>query len=177
MTIENFNVNTPENTSILQSTKFTFLIPDKPFLKYFCQTVTIPAISTTEVAVPTPVVNTYRHGDKLTFDALTITAIIDEDLRIWEESYKWLKSLTRITDWEDYARKPHQNPIDAPLYFDGFLTVNTNSNNPNIRFKFRNCHPTSIGMVNFDTKVDADLIPTADFTFRYDYYEIERLTS
>ena len=110
------------------------------------------------------------------FRSLTITAIIDEDLRIWEETYKWLKSLTRITDWEDYARKPDQNPADAPLYFDGFLTVNTNSNNPNIRFKFRNCHPTSIGMINFDTKVDADLIPTADFTFRYDYYEIERLT-
>ena len=65
----------------------------------------------------------------------------------------------------------------SPLYFDGYLTVNTNLNNPNIRVKFHNCHPTSIGLISFDTKVDADVIPTADFTFRYDLFEIERLTS
>ena len=174
MTIENFNVNTPENTSILQSTKFTFLIPDKPFLKYFCQTVTIPSVSTTEVTVPTPFVNTYRHGDKLVFDALTISALMDEDLRVWQETYNWLKSLTRPTAFEEYPRKSIKDR--TPLYFDGFLTINTNSNNPNIRFKFLNCHPITIGDLNFDTKTDADNIPTCDFTFRYDYYDLERLT-
>lgn len=175
MTIENYNANTPDNTSILQSTKFTFIIPDKPFLKYFCQTVSLPSVSTTEVMVPTPFSNTYRHGDKLVFDAFTVTAIMDEDLRVWEETYNWLKSLTRVQDWNDYAKKTVRD-VMTPLYFDGYLTVNTNANNPNIRIKFLNCHPTSIGMVNFDTKVDADNIPTADFTFRYDFYEIERLT-
>jgi len=175
MTIEPYTVNTPQNTSILQSTKFTFLIPDKPFLKYFCQTVNIPSVSTTEVAVPTPFSTTYRHGDKLVFDAFTITAIMDEDLRVWEETYKWLKSLTRPQSYDEYARKTIRD-VQTPLYFDGYLTVNTNANNPNIRVKFHNCHPTSIGMVSFDTKVDADVIPTADFTFRYDLFEIERLT-
>ena len=175
MTIEPYTVNTPQNTSILQSTKFTFLIPDKPFLKYFCQTVNIPSVSTTEVAVPTPFSTTYRHGDKLVFDAFTITAIMDEDLRVWEETSKWLKSLTRPQSYDEYARKTIRD-VQTPLYFDGYLTVNTNANNPNIRVKFHNCHPTSIGMVSFDTKVDADVIPTADFTFRYDLFEIERLT-
>ena len=61
------------------------------------------------------------------------------------------------------------------LYLDGYLTINTNANRPNIRIKFLNCHPTSIGAINFDTKVDADTIPVCDFTFRYDYYEIERV--
>ena len=175
MTIESYNANTPDNTSILQSTKFTFIIPDKPFLKYFCQTVSLPSVSTTEVVVPTPFSNTYRHGDKLNFDAFTITAIIDEDLRVWEETYNWLKSLTRPQNWDEYARKTVKD-VMTPLYFDGYLTVNTNANNPNIRIKFHNCHPTSIGLVSFDTKVDADIIPTADFTFRYDLFEIERLT-
>lgn len=175
MTIEALTVNTPQNTSILQSTKFTFIIPDKPFLKYFCQTVYLPSISTGEAIVPTPFSNTYRHGDKLIFEPFTITAIIDEDLRVWEETYKWLVSLTRPQNWEQYAKKTVRD-VMTPLYFDGFLTINTNANNPNLRIKFHNCFPTSIGMVNFDTKVDADVIPTADFTFRYDLYEIERLT-
>ena len=93
MTIESFTTNTPENTSILQSTKFTFLIPDKPFLKYFCQTVSIPSVSTSEIQVPTPFSATYRHGEKLNYDALVITALMDEDLRVWEETYNWLVSL------------------------------------------------------------------------------------
>jgi hypothetical protein len=174
MTIEALTTNTPENTSILQLTKFTFIIPDKPFLKYFCQTVQIPSVSTSEIEIPTPFSATYRHGEKLRYDPLTITAMMDEDLRVWDETYVWLKSLTRPTSFDEYPRKTRKD-ISTPLYFDGFLTVNTNANNPNIRIKFRNCHPTSIGIVSFDTKVDADSIPTADFTFRYDYFEIERL--
>jgi hypothetical protein len=175
MAIESIVSQVPENTSILQSTKFTFIIPDKPFLKYFCQTVQLPSVSTTEIPVNTPFSTTYRHGEKLTYEALTITALMDEDLRVWEETYKWIKSLTRPTTFEEYPRKTLKETNPPPLYFDGFLTVNTNANSPNIRFKFRNCHPTSIGMVNFDTKVDADVIPTADFTFRYDYFDVERI--
>jgi len=176
MTTESLISNTPDNTSILQSTKFTFIIPDMPFLKYFCQTVQVPSISTSEIAIPTQFSTTYRHGEKLNFEPLTITAIIDEDLRVWEETYKWLSSLTRPQSFEQYPRKTQQQKFTVPLYYDGFLTINTNANKTNIRLKFRNCHPTVIGAINFDTKVDADTIPTADFTFRYDYYEIEHLT-
>ena len=173
MAIESFASNTPQNTSILQLTKFTFLIPDMPFLKYFCQTVTLPTVSTGEVTVPTQFSNTYRHGDKLNFETFTITSLVDEDLRVWGESYKWLQSLTRPSSYNEYRRKGPQD--QTPLYYDGYLTINTNANNPNLRVKFHNCHPISIGGVNFDTKVDADNIPTCDFTFRYDLYEIERV--
>lgn len=176
MAIESFASNTPENTSILQSTKFTFIIPDKPFLKYFCQTIQLPAISTTEIPVDTPFSTTYRHGEKLSFEPFTITALMDEDLRVWDETYKWLVSLTRPQNFEQYARKSVRESVQLnPIYFDGYLTINTNANRPNLRIKFHNCHPTSISMINFDTKVDADTIPTADFTFRYDLFEIERL--
>lgn len=174
MTIEPYTANTPENTSLLQTTKYTFIIPDMPFLKYFCQTVTLPGVSTSEVAVPTPFSATYRHGDKLAYEALTLTALIDEDLRIWEESYKWLQGLTRPKEYEEYLRKTISKPA-TNLYFDGYLTVNTNANNPNMRIKFLNCHPTNLSGINFDTKVDADTIPTCDITFRYDRFEIERL--
>jgi len=173
MSIESLLNETPENTSILQLTKFTFIIPEMPFLKYFCQGVTIPSVSTTEIPVETPFLTTYRHGERLRYDPLTITAIIDEDLRIWEETYKWLVGLTRPESPSQYIRKSRNDK--APLYFDGYLTSLTNANNPNLRFKFLDCHPVSIGNIQFDTKIDADVIPTADFTFRFDSYEIERL--
>lgn len=174
MAFEEYTKLTPENTSLLQSTKYTFVIPDMPFLKYFCQTVVLPGVSTTEVTVPTPFSNTYRHGDKLVYEGLTLTALIDEDLRIWEETYKWLQGLTRPKEYREYLRKTIARPA-TNLYYDGYLTINTNSNNPNMRIKFLNCHPTSLSGINFDTKVDADTIPTCDITFRYDRFELERL--
>lgn len=173
MALESFASNTPQNTSILQLTRFTFLIPDKPYLKYFCQTVSIPGVSTSAVGVNTPFSTTYRHGDKLAFEPLTITALVDEDMRIWEETYNWLKGLTRPSSSDEYLRKSVKD--QTPLYFDGYLTVNTNANNPNIRFKFHNCHPVSLGSINFDTKTNADNVPTCDVTFRYDIFEVERL--
>ena len=174
MALESFASNIPENTSILQTTKFTFLFPDMPFLKYFSQTIILPSVSTSEVTVPTPFSNTYRHGDKLNFEVFTITALMDEDLRLWEETYKWLKGLTRPKEYEEYLKKTYKSTSDK-LYLDGHLTINTNANRPNLKIKFYNCHPTSLGSINFDTKVDADTIPVCDITFRYDYYEIERI--
>ena len=175
MALESFASNTPQNTSVLQLTKFTFIIPDMPYLKYFCQTVTLPTVSTSPVVVPTEFSNTYRHGDKLNFEEFTITVMVDEDMRVWEESYKWMKSLTRPSSFNEYRRKSMNDR--TPLYFDGYLTTNTNANNPNLRFKFHNCHPTSLGGITFDTKTDADNIPTFDISFRYDIFEIERVNN
>lgn len=174
MTTESLLTITPENTSLLQPTKFSFIIPDMPFLKYFCQTVQLPSVTTNEIQVPNQHAPIYVHGEKLNYEPLSISAIMDEDLRVWDETYKWLKALTRPQSYDQYPRKSVRD-VKTPLYFDGYLTVNTNANIPNMRIKFINCHPIAIGMVNFDTKVDADTIPTADFTFRYDYFEIQRL--
>jgi hypothetical protein len=159
----------PDNTSFLQTTRFTFVIPQLPFLKYFCQTVLLPGVSTTEALVPTPFSDTYRHGDKLVYDPLSITTLVDEDLRVFEETYQWLSFLTNPIKFGEFKQKFTEK------YYDGVLTVNTNSNIPNMRIKFRNCHPVTLGSVQFATTDTADITPVFDVTFRYDIYQIERL--
>lgn len=176
MATEPYSSNTPENTSLLQLTKFTFIFPDKPFLKYYCQTAQIPSISTSEIEIATPFSSTYRHGEKLSYDPLTVSALVDEDMRVFEETYNWLKALTRPHSFDEYPRKSIKDP-QAPLYFDAYLTATTNAHNPNIRFKFYNCHPTTIGAINFDTKTDPDNIPTMDVTFRFDTFELQRINA
>lgn len=172
MSIESLITKIPENTSILQTTKFTFIIPDLPFARYFCQTVSLPGVSTSSVEVPNPFSSTYRHGDKLVFEPFSINAIVDEDLRVWEETFKWINSMVNATDFENYKKR---NGVRSEIYFDGLLTINTNANNPNLRIKFKNVHPTSLGSVQFNTAENAETIPTADIAFRYDYFEIERI--
>ena len=172
MSIESALSKIPENTSILQTTKFTFIIPELPFARYFCQTVSLPGVSTSAVMVETPFSATYRHGDKLVFEPFTINAIVDEDLKVWEETFGWLTSMTKPTNFREYSKRAG---VPFNIYYDGLLTINTNANNPNIRIKFRNVHPTSLGSIQFNTSENAETIPTADISFRYDYFEIERV--
>jgi len=162
----------PENSSFLQANKFIFSFATLPFMKYFCQSVNIPGVSTSPVTVDNPFSNTYRHGDKLIYDQMNISIIIDEDLKVWEETYNWLQALTFPKEFAQYYRNSNGRQT---AYHDGILTVNTNANNPNIRFKFLNCHPLSLGGINFSVQSTAQEVITCDVTIRYDRFEIERI--
>lgn len=162
----------PANSSFLQGNKFTFSFATLPFLKYFCQTINIPGVSTSPVNVESPFSSTYRHGDKLVFDQLNITVIIDEDLRVWEETFDWLQALTFPREFSQYWRNTNGRQT---AYHDGILTINTNANNPNMRVKFINCHPVTLGGINFSVQETAQNIITADIAFRYDGFDIQRI--
>lgn len=173
MTKESILTRIPENTSFLQPTKFTVEFPNMPFLRYFVQRWTLPGISTTAPRqVASGFADIKRHGDKLVFEDLSVTALIDEDMYVWEETKNWLYSLTAPNKFEEYVR--FRNAQNSP-YQDAVLTVNTNANLPNIRYRFTNMHPVSLGPVIFDTKSDANDIQVADIVFAYDQYEIERV--
>jgi hypothetical protein len=172
MSQESLLTKIPENTSFLQSTKFTFTFPTLPFLRYFSQTAQLPSVTTSPVQVPNPFSDMFRHGDKLVYDQFNITALVDEDIRTWEETYNWLKALTKPQDYNQYVR--YYNSKGTP-YHDAILTVNTNANVPNFRVLFKDCHPISLSALQFDSKINADNAITMDVTFRYDFYEIERL--
>lgn len=173
MTNQSLLTKIPDNQNLLQTTKFTFSFPTLPFLRFFCQSVSIPGVSTSAVQVPSPFSEMYRHGDKLVYDDFAVTVILDEDLRVWEESYNWLVSLTFPNKFPQYVRNLG-NGRDAP-YHDGILTTNTNANLPNLRFKFTYCHPTSISAIQFTSADNADTTMTCDIRFRYDLMEIDRL--
>lgn len=171
MSQESLLTKIPENLSFLQTTKFLFSFPNLPFARYFCQTVNFPGISTSEVMVPTPFSDTYRHGDKLVFEPLVVTALMDEDMRVWEETYNWLNSLTTPAKFQDYIK----NKLNGNPYSDAVLTINTNANINNLRVKFLHCHPVSLSSIQFNTSDTADITPICDVTFRYDRFIFERI--
>jgi hypothetical protein len=129
-------------------------------------------VSSSEIEVANPFSSTYRHPTKMTFEPFSISFLIDEDLRVWEETYKWIVSLTRPESYNQYIKNRDK---DASPYQDGMLTVNTNANVPNIRIKFKNVFPVSLSGIQFGTTNSADTTPTADLTFRYDLFSFERL--
>jgi hypothetical protein len=168
-------VRIPENTSFLQGTRFSFVFPTLPFLRYFGVATGLPGVSTSSVLVETPFSATHRHGDKLIYEPLKVTAIVDEDVRTWEETYNWLLALTFPESFKQYY---HYNDKSrkTTAYHDGTLTFNNNANIPNVRVLFIDCHPISLSGISLDTRsVDSSAMLTCDIVFRYDRFELTRL--
>lgn len=174
MTTESLVSRVPENANLLQKTKFHFIMPNLPFAKYFCQSAIIPGVSTSPVKVENPFSATWRHGDKMVFEPITITFLVDEDLRVWEETYNWFVGLTFPENFDQYKRFGKPNP-SQDIYYDGILTVNTNANLPNLRINFLNCHPISLSGLEFSSSGSAEETITATLSLRYDYYKITRI--
>lgn len=174
----------PSNRDILQSTKFKLNFMRLPGLTFFCQTVNLPGISLTEVMRNTPFVDLYVPGEKAIYDTLNTTLLIDEDLRDWEAIHDWIRAMTFPKEFEEYAKMKSQfkdvvsrgpGAKLPPQYTDASLTLYTNKNNPNIRIQFKDLFPTTLGGIQFSALDSAENIITCDCSFRYTYYNIERV--
>lgn len=164
----------PENTSLLQATKFMFSVPDLPFARYFCQSVNLPGLTANYAVHPTPFVDMKIHGDKLIYAPLVVTVLVDEDLKVWEETFNWMVSYGYPTTLQEYRHRGGQKR--TPIYYDGVLTSLNNANLENVRFHFKELHPIGMSDIVFDTRQGAGEL-VYNITFVYDYYQIERISA
>jgi hypothetical protein len=179
----------PANKDLLQSTKFQVNFGMLPGVTYFCNSVNLPGISLTEIPFPTPFVDLYIPGEKAIYDTLNITFLVDEDLRAWTEMHDWIRGATFPTNFSEYLNLARVNrnaslrslrtTVDdkPPVYSDATMTIYTNKNNPNFRVKFVDVFPTTVGSLSFSVGDSAENIITADATFRFSFYEYERIKS
>lgn len=174
----------PSNVDLLQSTKFRVTFDRLPGITYFCQSANLPGISLSEFPVPTPFVDLYFPGEKAVYDTFNITFLVDEDLRAWTELHDWIRNITFPTGFEEYlnlARDTRAGNIRTAAanlptpYSLGVMTVYTNKNNPNFRVKMIDMFPTSVGSLIFNASDTAENIVTCDATFRFSYYNYERI--
>lgn len=159
--------NQPINSNLLQSTKFMLNFARIPDTTFFCQSVALPGLNLSEVIQETPFVTQYRHGDKLQYDPLTVTFLIDEYMNSWKNIHDWLRGMGKIK-FPEYKKLK----TEFGIYSDASLTILSGKNNPVIRFSYFNCFPTSLSAVNFSATDDGGQTITADATFRFDYFDI-----
>ena len=153
----------------LNPTEFRFTIKRLPSTKFFVQTVTVPGISSGVTEQMTPFKTIYRPGDKVTFDDLTLTVVVDENLDSYLETWNWLIALTKPEGYNQYEALVAGDGV----YSDATLTLLSNSKNPNIEITFKDMFPTAVGTIPLNissTTVDA---PTVDLTFKYSSYTIK----
>jgi len=157
--------------NFLSPVEFQFVIERMPTVQYYVQAISIPGISSGFTEQITPFRNTYRHGDKLTYDDLTITIAVDENLTSYMETYSWLKALTKPEEFEQYAGLLGAD--GDGLYSDATLTVLNSSKAPNIEITFSDLFPTFIGAINMNTASTDVPVITCDLTFKYNQFKIK----
>ena len=166
---------TPNNTNLLQPTKYLLIFDRAGSVPYFCQAVNIPGVSVGQAPLNFPSATVYSPGNQMVFNNLNVTFLVDESLESWQGIYDWFRSFASPDGTDERNRKTQlQNEWkkqDKKQYSDATLTVLNNLNNPVIRVQFVNLFPVSLSDINFDTKQSADDIITADVTFVYDQFK------
>jgi hypothetical protein len=167
----------PANPNLLHPNKFQLNFSRLPNMQYFCQSVAVPGISMSEAIQPTPFIDVYAPGEKAIYDLLTVTFLVDEELKSWLEIHDWIRAMTFPEKFEEYQQlsrlsRKAGNP-EKPQYSDGTLTILSSANNPTCRFKFHDIFPISLSTFVVNTQDTPDAIITADVTFRFTYYDVE----
>ena len=72
----------PSNYNILSPLAFRLDIERIPMATFFCQSVSVPGVTLGEIEQLSPMINIPIPGDKLEFESLSTTFLIDEDLKL-----------------------------------------------------------------------------------------------
>ena len=102
---------TPENTNLLQPTKFLVTIDRIPETQYFCQKVNIPGMRMPEAKVDSPFHNYTVAGLNIQYNSFDISFLVDEELQSWKDMYNWFTSIADPDGFEqrDHSRELKQN--------------------------------------------------------------------
>jgi hypothetical protein len=187
MTTTNAFSRQPTKQDYADPTKFKFNIVKLPKVEYFCTQVNLPGISLADnYSQPTPFRNIPLPGEKLEYEPLAVTFLVDENLENYQEIHGWLRGLgfpgghkefkTLLAGGSD--RFPTSKPttkFNAPdtgaIFSDATLNILTSKNNPVTEVRFNDCFPISLSSLQYNQQAtDTDYL-TATVTFNYKLYD------
>ena len=173
-------------------TQFRFLINQLPKVQYFTTEANIPGITLSDVELGSPLKNIPMLGDKLTYEDLAISFIVDENLENYIEMHTWLTGIGFPKDRSQFStfRSTTSNvktstrgvskdigdvrasTPELAMFSDATMTILTNKNNPVVECRFADVFPTSLsGLTYSQNQTDVEYL-TATVNFKYKIYEI-----
>ena len=155
----------PERINALLPTYYRFSIARLPTTVYFCQTASLPTVTMSEVLMPTPFM-AIKNPSKLDFDELSITFVVDEEMKNWLEIFNWMRSCTNVEDYEEFK------PTNTHLSTANLIILNS-TKNPKINVTFEGLYPRTLGSIDFSSTVIDPEPFQCTATFAYRNYNIE----
>ena len=117
----------PKTTNFLSPLGAKFTIKKLPTVNFFVQRVAIPSLTVGEFPIGTPFsAKLQMPGDLVTFGDLVITFRVDENMDNYIEIFNWIKSFTRIDNFDDataWGNEAGSPMSDDKVFSDATLTV------------------------------------------------------
>src|SRR5210317_2588496 len=173
MTIINSLSRQPTKLDYASPTQFKFSIIKLPKVEYFCTAVNVPGITLGGTMVQsTPLKDIPIPGEKLTYEPLRMTFMVDENLENFQEIHGWLVGLGFPRDHSEFQnlvssgndRFPAKNQSvsneigkvkygatnTGGTYSDATLTVLSSKNNSQLEVRFRNIFSTGLTGLSYN---------------------------
>lgn len=157
-----------EITNYLSPLEFELSIKRLPAVEFFVQRASIPGINMSFATQPAPFNNVFHSPDKLEYQELSITFIIDEKAHNYIEIFDWMHGLAFPQEYTQYRQLRDSR---EGLYSDIVLNIKNSAKKPNLRLQFLNAFPISLSEVMLDTTQPDIIYPEATVTFKYDSFK------
>lgn len=166
----------PQNQNFLQQDGFLFVIKKCPTAVFFTQKLSIPGLTIPPTEHPTPFVKIPIAGDHIEYEDLSFDFKVDEDLKNWNELYKWMTGQGYPEEHAEYKELAKQPKWSGDgLVSDISVIPTTNLKNPNVEIVFKDAFPMYLSGFDFEVTSDGVMYATATTTFKYLKFEINVL--
>jgi hypothetical protein len=185
----------PTKLDYASPTQFRFVIGQLPKVEFFTVATNLPGITLSDAVQNTPFKDIPMPGNKLDYEDLTVTFIVDEFLENYTSLHEWLLAFGFPKNREQFStfRSTTSNaPTDTKgsnkdigvvgattairgMFSDATLVVLSNKNNPIVQVNYADIFPTSLSALDFNQNATDVEYLQATATFKYKLYEIEAL--
>ena len=198
MTTTNVETRAPDKMDYASPIQFRFKITKLPQVEFFIQTANIPGITLGSTSFETPLKDIAGVGDKVTYQTLDVSFLVDENLNNYKELHDWIIGLGFPKDYTQFqtmqatgadrfpgsTRSTAATGTNTPqplneggIYSDATLTVLNSKNIAKTEIRFQNVFPISLGSLSYDVKAsDVDYLQV-QASFNYMYYEIVQIST
>ena len=199
MTVTNSYTRQPTQLDYASPTQFKFNIVKLPKVEYFVTSVNVPGISMGTTTQATMLRDLPGPGDKLSYESLTLSFLVDEHLENYREIHGWLTGLGFPRDHSEFKtlqdagtdRFPTSSgnvsteigkvnntaPDEGSTFSDATLMILSSKNNAIVEVRFRDIFPVSLGGLNYEQQAGDVEYLTTSVTFNYKLYEFATVGS
>ena len=183
----------PDQLDYASPTQFRFGVHQLPKVEFFTVSANLPGISGSVINHATPFKDIPVMGDKLSYQDLSISFIVDEYLENYISLHNWMIGIgfpQKRDQFKTFRDVTSNTPAgggtasvdrigkataDRAMYSDAFLQILSNKNNPIVEVNFENVFPISLGPLEFSQAATDVEYMVAEAEFAYQIYEIKTL--
>ena len=198
MTTTNVITREPSKSDYASPIQFRFKCTKLPLVEFFVQSANIPGINLGSATQTNPLYDIPLPGDKITYSALDMSFLVDENLNNYKEIHDWILGLGFPSNNQQFqdlqsagsdrfpgsSRSTATTGTSTPqplseggIYSDAILTVLNSKNIAKTEIRFQNVYPTSLGGLNYDVRqTDVDYL-NASVSFNYMNYDIVQIST